>query len=64
MSEEKNEVECGCGGVCKWGTATKEEKVAMLEKKELKLQKMLSHVQKVKESVKSDKDMSTDEGEE
>ncbi len=49
--------ECGCGGVCKWDGASKEEKVAMLERKEARLQKMLEHVKNVKEAVVSGKKM-------
>ena len=49
--------ECGCGGMCKWDGASKEEKIALLDKKEEKLQKMLAHIQKVKEAVNSGKGM-------
>jgi hypothetical protein len=48
---------CGCGGMCKWDGASKEEKISLLDKKEEKLQKMLAHIQKVKEAVKSGKGM-------
>jgi hypothetical protein len=51
------EAECGCGGMCKWSHATKEEKIAMLEKKEERLKHMLAHIQKVKEAVTSGKEM-------
>ncbi len=61
MIDTKNDSECGCGGLCKWSDATKDEKVAMLEKKEMKLQKMLAHIQKVKDAVTTGKEMSTEE---
>jgi hypothetical protein len=57
MDQENKDGECGCGGLCKWGTATKEEKIALLEKKEAKLEKMLAHIKKVKEAVASGTEM-------
>ena len=45
---EEHKGECGCGGVCKWDSASKEEKIAMLEKKEAKLQKILEHIKKIR----------------
>jgi len=64
MMEKNGDGECGCGGLCKWGSASKEEKIALLEKKEAKLQKMLSHIQKVKEAVALGKEVMSDSGEE
>jgi hypothetical protein len=64
MMEKHGDSECGCGGLCKWGSASKEEKIALLEKKEAKLQKMLSHIQKVKEAVASGQEVKPDSGEE
>lgn len=58
--ENKTDGECGCGGLCKWGSASKEEKIALLDKKEEKLKKMLAHIQKVKEAVASGKEMKAD----
>lgn len=55
MWDKDKDSECGCGGKCKWDSASKEEKIAHLEKKEEKLKKMLSHIEKVKEAVKSGK---------
>lgn len=54
--------DCGCGGMCgKWKDVSKEDKIAHLEKKEEKLKMMLAHIQEVKESIKSGKDMGKDE---
>jgi len=64
MMEKNGDGECGCGGLCKWKGASKEEKIALLEQKEAKLQKMLSHIQKVKEAVATDKEMTAGGGEE
>jgi hypothetical protein len=57
MWDKDDDSECGCGGVCKWNGLTKEEKIAHLEKKEAKFEKMLAHVKKVKEAVASGKEM-------
>jgi hypothetical protein len=60
MWDKHNDSECGCGGMCRWGNASKEEKIALLDKKEERLKKMLSHIEKVKESITSGKPMKTE----
>ena len=64
MEDKIKDGECGCGGLCKWDTASKDEKVALLEKKEEKLKKMLAHVDKVKEAVKSGKETKSESDDE
>jgi hypothetical protein len=64
MMEKQNGGECGCGGLCKWGTATKEEKIALLDRKEEKLKRMLGHIQRVKEAVVSGKEMKAEDAKE
>jgi hypothetical protein len=61
LEKENNGGECGCGGLCRWGSASKEEKIALLDKKEEKLKRMLAHIQKVKEAVVSGKEMNAEE---
>ena len=57
MLDKHGDSECGCGGMCRWDSASKEEKIALLEKKEEKLKKILAHIEKVKEAVTSGKPM-------
>lgn len=49
-------------GACGYEPITKEEKIALLERKEQKLQGVLSHIQKIKESLKSGKPIEEDQG--
>jgi hypothetical protein len=52
---------CRCGGMCKVchedAPKTKEEKIAHLEKKEEKLQKILAKIQEMKAAVASGKEI-------
>jgi hypothetical protein len=60
MWDKHNDNECGCGGMCRWDNASKEEKIAILDKKKEKLRKMLAHIEKVKEAVTSGKPIKTE----
>lgn len=52
----------GCGyGMCDYEPITKEEKVALLERKEKRLEDVLAHIRKVKNSIQSGKPMEQDE---
>jgi hypothetical protein len=62
MWDKNNEGGCGCGGMCMWSSASKEEKVAFLEKKEAKLNKMLSHIKEMKEAIASGKEIKSEAG--
>ena len=48
-------------GACDYEPITKEEKIALLERKEKRLEKILEHVREVKESIKSGKPMEDDD---
>ncbi len=57
MSHHHKDRECGCGGMCMWMTASKEERIQMLTSKEARLQKMIEHVKQVKDALESDTPM-------
>jgi hypothetical protein len=44
-------------GVCDYEPITNEEKIALLERKEKRLEQVIEHIRKVKESIKSGKPM-------
>lgn len=57
MWKNHNDRECRCGGMCRWWgrtSSSKEEKIAHLEKKEARLQKMIVQIQRIKEALGSE----------